>query len=113
MINYTYMKHLAKVDIGQEFWLKEGQGIKNSHFSSFGDLLSLLLPSLYTLAGIILLFFLIFGGLTVILGAGKGSDEQIEKGKKILTNVLIGFLIVLLSYWIIEILQIVTGIPIL
>jgi len=106
------MKHLA-IDLGQEFWLKEGQGIKGSHFDSFGGLISLLLPSLYTLAGIILLFFLIFGGLTVILGAGKGSDEQIEKGKKILTSTLIGFLVVIFSYWIIEILQIVTGIPIL
>jgi len=108
------MSYLA-VDLGQEFWLKPGRGIDdpNSPFQSFGGLFSLLLPNFYILAGIILLFFLIFGGLTVILGAGKGSDEQIEKGKKILTSTLIGFLVVLLSYWIMEILQIVTGIPIL
>ena len=48
----------------------------------------------------------------IILGAGKGESQQAEKGKKIVTNTLIGFLVIFLSYWIIQIVEIVTGIPI-
>jgi len=108
------MGKIFALDIGQEFWIKQEKGIKNlSHFNSLGDFFSSLLPNFYALAGLILLFFLIFGGLMVILGAGKGSEEQIEKGKKVLTNTLIGFLVILFSYWIIQILEIITGIPML
>ena len=108
------MKQLLSINLGKEFWIKSSQGIENSpHFQSIGGLISTVLPNLYILAGLILLFFLIFGGLTVILGAGKGDSDQAAKGKKILTNTLIGFLIIFVSYWIIQILEIITGIPIL
>jgi len=108
------MKQLLAINWGEQFWVKPNQGIEGlSQFESIGGLISTILPNLYVLAGLILLFFLIFGGVTVILGSSNNNPEQIEKGKKTLTTTLAGFLVVFVSYWIIQILEIITGIPIL
>ncbi len=113
MLNYHLMKQLA-VDIGKQFWIRPGQGIESqAQFQSIGNLISAILPNVYVIASLILLIFLIFGGITVIVGAGKGNAEQAEKGKKILTNTLIGFLVIFAGYWIMQILGIITGLPIL
>jgi len=107
------MKPLLAINWGEQFWIKPGQGINEpDQFQSLGGLISVILPNLYVLAGLILLFFLIFGGVTIILGAGNNNPDQMAKGKKILTTTLIGFLVVFFSYWVIQILEIVTGIPI-
>jgi len=104
----------AQIDIGEFFEIKPGQGIRDAdQFDSIGSFISAILPNVYVFAGLILLFFLIFGGLTVILGAGKGKEDQTKKGKEILTYTLFGFLIVFASYWIIQIIEIITGVPIL
>jgi hypothetical protein len=107
-------KLLAQVDIGRDFKINPTQGISGpSQFQTIGGLISTILPNLYVAAGLILLFFLIFGGVMVILGAGKGESQQAEQGKKIVTRTLIGFLIIFLSYWIIRIIEIITGVKIL
>ena len=104
---------LLALDLGQAFKITPGRGIAGAkQFQSLGGLISAILPNVYVLAGLILLFFLIFGGLAVILGAGKGNKEQVEKGKKVLTGTLIGFLAVFASYWIVQILEILTGIEV-
>lgn len=106
-------RNLLALDLGEVFKIAPDQGIRDAEqFNSFGGLISAILPNVYVLAGLILLFLLIFGGLTVILGAGKGNQENVEKGKKVLTSTLIGFLVVFASYWIIQILEIVTGVEI-
>ena len=107
-------KFLAQVDIGEETHIGQNQGIGQAYpFRSIWGLISTILPNLYMAAGLILLFFLIFGGVMVILGAGKGESQQAEQGKKIVTRTLIGFLIIFLSYWIIRIIEIITGVKIL
>ena len=106
-------KFLAQVDIGEETHIGQNQGIGQAYpFRSIWGLISTILPNLYMAAGLILLFFLIFGGVMVILGAGKGESQQAEKGKKIVTNTLIGFLVIFLSYWIIQLVEIITGVKI-
>jgi VIT1/CCC1 family predicted Fe2+/Mn2+ transporter len=106
-------QNLFAINIGEDFLIAPNKGIAEAdQFRSIGGLISVILPNLYVLAGLILLFFLIFGGLTVILGAGKGDSAQTEKGKKTLTNTLIGFLVIFASYWIIQLLEIITGVAI-
>jgi len=106
-------RNILALNLGEAFKIKPDQGIGEvAQFESIGGLISAVLPNVYVLAGLILLFFLIFGGLAVILGAGQGNQENVEKGKKVLTGTLIGFLVVFASYWIIQILEILTGIKI-
>ena len=95
---------LLAVDIGDVF---------KSPFNTVGELISTLLPNVYILAGIILLFLLIGGGFGIIVSAGKGMKEGVARGSKAVTAALIGFLVIIASYWIIQIISTITGLNIL
>lgn len=92
------------VNIGEHF---------NSPINSFGELLSVFLPNVYILAGVVLFILLLAGGFTYILNAGKGEKEGTAKGGKMITAAITGFVIIIGSYWIIQIIRTVTGYNIL
>ena len=102
-------------DIGQEFKLGEGKpGIGTvPQFQTIGKFISAILPNIYVFAGIILFFLLLFGSLTFIVNAGKGDQEGAKKGQQTITGALLGFLLIFASWWIMEIIKIITGIDIL
>lgn len=80
-------------------------------YSSLGDVINNLLPNIYIAAGLIIFIMIVAGGFIMIANAGNKDKQQ--DGKKIISGALTGFLIVFASYWIIQIIQILTGIPIL
>lgn len=102
-------------DIGQEFKLGEGKpGIGTvPQFQTLGKFISTILPNIYVIGGTILLFLLIFGGLGFIVSAGKGDQEGAKKGQQAITAALLGFLLIFASWWIMEIIKIITGLDIL
>ncbi len=105
------MKWLAQVSIGNELKLTNTRGVGT--IGTLGNFISIILPNLYILAGVILLFLLIGGGLMVIINAGKDSPESVAKGQKAITAAVAGFLIIFVSYWLIQIIEIITGLDIL
>jgi len=98
---------LSQVDIGSTFGSPFGQTL------GLGDLVSVLLSNAFVLAGIILLFIFVAGGLSMVIGAGQDSPEKASKGKQATTSAVIGFIIIFVSYWIIKIVEILTEIDIL
>ena len=100
------------VDIGREFWLRTGIGI-GSGPQSLGEIISAVLPNVLVIAGIILLFLLILGGLGFIVNAGKENPEGIAKAQRTIMMALIGFIIIFASYWVIQIVETITGLSIL
>ena len=58
-------------------------------------------------AGIIAVLFIIVGGFWYITSAG--NEEQSEKGRKALTNAIIGIIIIVMSYAIISVVQNTVG----
>jgi hypothetical protein len=97
-------------NIGNEFLLQNGTPV-NSKFGSLGSLISTILPNIFIISGLILLFLLIFGGFTII--TSSGDPKQADQGKQTITGAIIGFVIIFISYWIVQIIQIITGVPIL
>lgn len=91
--------------------LKFQDSTASESYGSFGELINNVLPNVYIMAGLIIFFMIIAGGFIMIANAGN-SDKQ-QDGKKIITTAIIGFIVIFASYWIIQIIQIVTGIPIL
>lgn len=96
----------AQVDISKVFE-------PATKFPTFGALVSVLLPNLYILAGLVFLFLLIFGGFSLIMGAGGGDPQQAERGKKAVTAAVVGFILIFISWWIIQIIETITGLEIL
>lgn len=92
----------------------EGIGLKSDpltgDFTTIEGIIGSLLPLLFVVAGIILLFMLIFGGFTLLTAAT--NPDRAQKGKQILTMALGGFLLIFTSIWIAQIIGFVFGIKI-
>lgn len=98
---------LAQVPIGEKF------GAPLIKTEDVGNLVSVLIANAYILAGVLFLVLLLIGGFTVMTSAGAGNPEQAAKGWKIISAAFIGFLIIFVSYWIIQLIQLIVGFKIL
>ena len=100
------------VNIGEELKLQNNISIKDANeFQSVGTLISAWLPNVYILGGILVLILIIASGFMWITNAG--DIKKIEESQKIQTFAIMGFIFLFASYWIIQIVQILTGVPIL
>lgn len=82
-------------------------------FNTIGDLVNVILPNVYILAGVGLFVLLLFGGFSVIMGAGSDDSKKTAQGQQALMYAIIGFLVIFASYWIIQIIEKLTGTNIL
>ncbi|MBI2465272.1 hypothetical protein HYV64_03955 [Candidatus Shapirobacteria bacterium] len=82
-------------------------------FPTLSSLISVIVKNSFTIAGTILLILLIFGGLMVIIGAGSSDSKKSAQGKALVTDAIIGFVIVITAYFIVQIVEVTTGLKIL
>jgi len=76
-----------------------------------GTLISILLPNVVIVAGLIFFVMIIFSGISLVLGAGKQRDAQsAAKARNALTYSIVGFLIVVAGYFILQIVGAMLGI---
>lgn len=94
------------VDIGAKFL---GAGSKLLDPTNVSVYVSAIITGAISIAGVILLFILVMGGLGMIMGAGNDNPEKIEKGKNAATSALIGFIVVFMAYWIVKLIESITG----
>lgn len=95
------------VDIGTTFGSPWGTG------KGLADLVSLILSNAVAFAGIVMLFLMLGGGIAIIVGAGQNNPEASAKGKQAVTSAIIGFIIIFTAYWIIQIIELISGLDIL
>lgn len=82
-------------------------------FPTVGKLVSVIVQNAFVLAGIITFVLLIFGGFGFIVGAGEGDTKRVEQAQKTITGAAMGLLIVVSSYWLVQVLEKITGVPLL
>ena len=80
------------------------------NFQTIGSIISGLFPWIFALAGLGLLFYFIMGGFELLTSGG--NPETINRGKGKITHALIGFIIIFVSFWLIQLLEVVLGIQI-
>jgi hypothetical protein len=100
-------------DIGQEFFRNGITGPIQSPFlglTGVSSIVTLFLNISFILAGLILLFLLIMGGIGMIGSAGQNDPQKAEQAKKTITSAVIGFVIVFASYWIVKLIGQLLGI---
>ncbi|MBI3342643.1 hypothetical protein HY032_00620 [Candidatus Gottesmanbacteria bacterium] len=83
------------------------------NFQTYSVLVNVIIRNAYVLAGIISFLLLVFGGFGVILAAGSGDTKELEKGKQTITYAILGLILVVTSYWIVQIIEKVTGLSLL
>ncbi len=81
-------------------------------FPTFGDFINVLTKNVFVLAGVLIFVFLIAAGLKYIMSAGSGDEKEIGQSKTAITAALIGFGLIFTAYWLIQIIEYVTGIAI-
>lgn len=100
------------MDIKSAFLGSNGN-VKLVALSDIGNLASFIVKSSLFLAMLILFFYLILGGISMISGAGKNDPQKLEAGKKAATSALIGFIVVFSAYWIVKLVGQIIGMGIL
>lgn len=84
-----------------------------SPFADLGALITSLLPNLLIGAGVIMFALMFVGGFMIIRGAGNDDAKQAAAGKSAVTSAVIGFLLVIGAYFILQVLKVLTGIDFL
>lgn len=103
-------RHLLAVDI-RNMPLSPDKTI-GQHISIAPFINSFLTNSL-VIAGIILVALILFGGFSMIASAGSGDSKKAEQSKKTITSAVIGFLVVISAYFIIQVIERLFGLNIL
>lgn len=74
-------------------------------FKTPTDLVNLIVRNLFVAAGILIFVMFMIGAFQFITGSAKGKEQALE----IFKTTLIGFLVMFSAYWIIQIIELVTG----
>lgn len=75
---------------------------------SIGSIISDLLPYFFAGAGLLLLLFLLYGGLGLMLS--RGDPKAVQGAKDKITGAVVGFVIVFVAYWLVQIIGTIFGI---
>jgi heme/copper-type cytochrome/quinol oxidase subunit 4 len=104
------MISLFQVNITNTFW-QSSKAQTSSMIQSPQTMISRILPNIYSIASILLLIYVIYAGFLYI--SSSGDQEKVKKSRTMLTNAFVGFLIIFGSYWIIQAVEVISGINIL
>ncbi len=72
-------------------------------FPNLASVVSAALSYLFPIAGVILLAFLVMGGFDYL--TSMGDPKKAEAGKKKITNAIVGFVIIFVAYWLVQIID--------
>lgn len=84
----------------------------NLKFATFGDLVSLFVKLSLWLAGFLLFAGMIYAGINM-MSSGGNDPKAMEANKQMLTNSLIGFILVIAAVAIVKLIEAIMGITIL
>jgi hypothetical protein len=71
------------------------------------DIIARLIPYFFAAAGVLLLIYLLYGGISLMTAAGE--PKKVEGAKGIITGALIGFGLVFTAYWLVYIVGRILG----
>ncbi len=106
------MKSLLAVNIGSDTPIANGVNLSGA-YSDASVLVSSILRNSFAVISVLLVVLLIFGGVNYIISAGSGDPKKSAQAQAIITDALIGFAVVFLAFFIIQIVEVITGMRIL
>jgi amino acid transporter len=77
-------------------------------FNNIGSVVNLIVTNIFLIAGLILFIGIVMGGFTLMT---KGSNpEEMHKGQQMLTYSAIGFVLIIVSYFVVRIVLQILGV---
>ena len=95
----------VEIPLSDKLILKDGTPVKDV-FNSTDDMINLIVKVVFVGAGIVLFIMIVMAGFALIGGDSKDKD----KAKTTMTSAAIGFIVMFAAYWIMQIIQLLTGI---
>lgn len=83
----------------------------NQDLTTTGGIINQLLAFAFPLAGLILFVMIVWGGFTMVSGAT--NKKSLDDGKKRIVAAVLGFVLLFIAYWIMQILEVVFGVQII
>lgn len=99
------MNKLAVVNIQSQF--KSPIGAQGG--ASLGQLIGNVVTAAIVVAGVVLLFFMVFGGFKMIQGAGNNNPQDAAQGRQAVTYAVFGFVLVFAAFWVIQLIEAIVG----
>jgi hypothetical protein len=106
-VGYLFFPSPASAQVDIEDWFYPA-----TLFPDMARLINVMLPNVLLFAGLVLFIGMIFAGFNVVVKGGSGDAEATAKARQTLTYAILGFAIVFGAYWIIELIEFLTGAPI-
>lgn len=99
------MSYLAQVDFDT---FNQAIGLR-ADFKDLGSIISELLKYLFPFAGLLLFAYLVIGGFSFLTSGGDPKAMEQAKGK--VTNAIVGFIIIFIAFWLVQLLDFMFGSP--
>lgn len=88
---------LAQIDFQQ----LEQATLPNFAGGDLGDIVSAIIPYVFAASGLIILVYFVIGGLEFLTSGGDPKKTESAKGK--LTGAIVGFVIIFISFWLVQV----------
>lgn len=99
-------RYLAQLTLPDGTKFEDPPGLK-PEFTNLSSVVTQAIPIVFSIAGILLLAYLVWGGFDYL--TSMGEPEKAEQGKAKITNALIGFIIIFAAYWLVQIVDYIFG----
>ena len=76
-------------------------------YNNLADIVNIAMPYLFSIAGIILFLMLVWGGFEFL--TSMGDPKKAEGAKNKITSAIIGIVILFMSYWVVQLIDIFFG----
>jgi hypothetical protein len=97
-------------NIDQQFFNQHANA-RNFAGNNLGQMASVLLPNFIVLAGMIFFLLIVYGGYILIIYGGQyNAPQRVAQSKNMVTYGLIGLLLVVAAYFILQLITQVTGV---
>lgn len=95
----------VEITLSDKLILKDGTPVEEV-FNSTDDMINLIVKVIFVGAGFFLFLMIIGAGFSLVQGDSKDKD----KAKTTMTSAAVGFMIMFGAFWIMQIIQLITGI---
>lgn len=90
-----------------DFWLDSNGTMVRSVYNNTGSLINIIVRNLFIVAGILFFALIVFSGFKLIFMGDKA--KALNSVKQYLTTGVIGLLIMFVAYWVVQLIEILTG----
>lgn len=94
----------ADINLGEFLKLSDGSNVKDV-YSNPSVLVNVVVKNLFVIAGVLMFLWILYAGFKFIQAGAQGKEEA----RKTLTAAVVGFTIMIAAYWVVQIVQVLTG----